>query len=365
MEPNGVPAQGQLQQTNQAPPQQQVPPPHQQPATPRVEYRPVDPNTGQITTPQNQQPAQSQPQITDEMMATRLRSDMAASFNIPAEQLPNNYQELLRIQAGAIAAVRNRQAEERNASMPKPQETVAQTQTQQSPLAEKQLPPGWQNMVSRDQNGQWQPNSPYHMEIAKDANYNESVRQRRQEAVNAGQLLPEQQKSIEQMVNERMAVEREQLRGEAFLNANRKELYELNPDGSVKQNYDPLTGNSVDVRTPLGIEMKKQAEYLKNRGARFDSAIDLANMALEMARVTLNAQKAQQPPAQVQNQPQPYNDLQDLLDGHKRSGSNGATTYNTAPNQFKDFKSEMRSALQNFPDNASGMELAKALGFGF
>jgi len=365
MEPNGVPAQGQPQQTNQAPPQQQVPPPHQQPATPRVEYRPVDQNTGQITTPQNQQPAQSQPQITDEMMATRLRSDMAASFNIPAEQLPNNYQELLRIQAGAIAAVRNRQAEERNASMPKPQETVAQTQTQQSPLAEKQLPPGWQNMVSRDQNGQWQPNSPYHMEIAKDANYNESVRQRRQEAVNAGQLLPEQQKSIEQMVNERMAVEREQLRGEAFLNANRKELYELNPDGSVKQNYDPLTGNSVDVRTPLGIEMKKQAEYLKNRGARFDSAIDLANMALEMARVTLNAQKQQQPPTQVQNQPQPYNDLQDLLDGHKRSGSNGATTYNTAPNQFKDFKSEMRSALQNFPDNSSGMELAKALGFGF
>jgi len=365
MEPNGVPAQGQPQQTNQPAPQQQAPPPHQQPATPRVEYRPVDPNTGQIATPQNQQPAQSQPQITDEMMATRLRSDMAASFNIPAEQLPNNYQELLRIQAGAIAAVRNRQAEERNASMPKPQETVAQTQTQQSPLAEKQLPPGWQNMVSRDQNGQWQPNSPYHMEIAKDANYNESVRQRRQEAVNAGQLLPEQQKSIEQMVNERMAVEREQLRGEAFLNANRKELYELNPDGSVKQNYDPLTGNSVDVRTPLGIEMKKQAEYLKNRGARFDSAIDLANMALEMARVTLNAQKQQQPPTQVQNQPQPYNDLQDLLDGHKRSGSNGATTYNTAPNQFKDFKSEMRSALQNFPDNASGMELAKALGFGF
>ena len=365
MEPNGVPAQGQPQQTNQAPPQQQAPPPQQQPATPRVEYRPVDPNTGQIAAPQNTQPAQSQPQVTDEMMATRLRSDMASTFNVPVDQLPGDYQSLLRMQANAVAMIQRRQAEERNASMPKPQETVAQAQTQQSPLAEKQLPPGWQNMVSRDQNGQWQPNSPYHMEIAKDANYNESVRQRRQEAVNAGQLLPEQQKSIEQMVNERMAVEREQLRGEAFLNANRKELYELNPDGSVKQNYDPLTGNSVDVRTPLGIEMKKQAEYLKNRGARFDSAIDLANMALEMARVTLNAQKAQQPPAQVQTQPQPYNDLQDLLDGHKRSGSNGATTYNTTPNQFKDFKSEMRSALQNFPDNASGMELAKALGFGF
>jgi hypothetical protein len=299
------------------------------------------------------------------MMASRLRSDMAASFNIPAEQLPNNYQELLRIQAGAIAAVRNRQAEERNASMPKPQETVAQTQTQQSPLAEKQLPPGWQNLVQKDQQGQWQPTHPHFMQIAQDANYNEGIRVQRQQAVNAGQLLPEQQKSIEQIVNERLAVEREQLRGEAFLNANRKELYELNPDGTVKQNYDPLTGNSVDVRTPLGIEMKKQAEYLKNRGARFDSAIDLANMALEMARVTLNAQKQQQPPTQVQNQPQPYNDLQDLLDGHKRSGSNGATTYNTAPNQFKDFKSEMRSALQNFPDNSSGMELAKALGFGF
>jgi len=365
MEPNGVPAQGQLQQTNQPAPQQQAPPQQQQPATPRVEYRPVDPATGQIATPQNQQPAQSQPQITDEMMATRLRSDMAASFNIPAEQLPNNYQELLRIQAGAIAAVRNRQAEERNASMPKPQETVAQTQTQQSPLSEKQLPPGWQNLVQKDQNGQWQPTHPHFMQIAQDANYNEGIRVQRQQAVNAGQLLPEQQKTIEQIVNERLAVEREQLRGEAFLNANRKELYELNHDGSVKQNYDPLTGNSVDVRTPLGIEMKKQAEYLKNRGARFDSAIDLANMALEMARVTLNAQKAQQPPTQVQNQPQPYNDLQDLLDGHKRSGSNGATTYNTAPNQFKDFKSEMRSALQNFPDNASGMELAKALGFGF
>ena len=364
MEPNGVPAQGQTQQTNQPAPQQQAPP-QQQPATPRVEYRPVDPNTGQIAAPQNQQPAQSQPQVTDEMMASRLRSDMASTFNVPADQLPGDYQSLLRMQANAVAMIQRRQAEERNASMPKPQETVVTTQTQQSPLVEKQLPPGWQNLVQKDQQGQWQPTHPHFMQIAQDANYNEGIRVQRQQAVNAGQLLPEQQKSIEQIVNERLAVEREQLRGEAFLNANRKELYELNPDGTVKQNYDPLTGNSVDVRTPLGIEMKKQAEYLKNRGARFDSAIDLANMALEMARVTLNAQKQQQPPTQVQNQPQPYNDLQDLLDGHKRSGSNGATTYNTAPNQFKDFKSEMRSALQNFPDNASGMELAKALGFGF
>ena len=363
MEPNGVPAQGQPQQTNQPAPQQQAPQ-QQQPATPRVEYRQVDPSTGQIAAPQNQQPAQSQPQVTDEMMASRLRADMASTFNMPADQLPGDYQSLLRMQANAVAMIQRRQAEERNASMPKPQETV-QTQTQQSPLVEKQLPPGWQNLVQKDQNGQWQPTHPHFMQIAQDANYNEGIRVQRQQAVNAGQLLPEQQKSIEQIVNERLAVEREQLRGEAFLNANRKELYELNPDGTVKQNYDPLTGNSVDVRTPLGIEMKKQAEYLKNRGARFDSAIDLANMALEMARVTLNAQKAQQPPAQVQTQPQPYNDLQDLLDGHKRSGSNGATTYNTAPNQFKDFKSEMRSALQNFPDNASGMELAKALGFGF
>ena len=372
MEPNnGVQQQSQpapqQQQMNPAP-QQQTPPQQQQqfqqPATPQVQYQPIDPRTGQIIPPQQQQQAPQQPQISEEVLANRLRSDLATTFNLPASELPTDYQSLLRINAGAFKIMQQQQQQQAQQSMPKPPEVVQQ-RVQADPLAEKQLPPGWQNLVQKDASGQWQPTSPHFMQIAQDANYNEMVRESRKNALSSGQLLPEHQQSIEQIVSQRLAVEREQLRGEMFLKEYRKDLYETNPDGTIKTSIDPMTMQQVEVRTPLGMEMRAAAEELKKSGARFDSAVDLANMALTIARERIKVKQAQQPQQMQPQQPQYNRDLQDLLNGHQRSGTSQAGTVNTAPQQFRDFRSEMRSVLQNVPDNASGMELAKALGLNF
>jgi len=374
MEPNnGVQQQSQpvpqQQQMTPAPQQQQTPQQQQQfqqPTTPQVQYQPIDPRTGQIVQPQQtQQQASQQSQISEEALANRLRNDLATTFNLPASELPTDYQSLLRINAGAFKIMQQQQQQQTQQSLPKPPEVVQQ-RTQSDPLAEKQLPPGWQNLVRQDASGQWQPTSPHFMQIAQDANYNEMVRESRKNALSSGQFLLEHQQTIEQIVNQRLAVEREQLRGEMFLNQHRNELYETNPDGSVKMQIDPMTMQQVEARTPLGLEMRAAAEELKKYGARFDSAVDLANMALTIARERIKVKQAQQPQnIQQPQQPQYNKDLQELLNGHQRSGTTQAGTVNTAPQQFRDFRSEMRSVLQNVPDNASGMELAKALGLNF
>lgn len=371
MEPNGVqqsqqqaPVAPQQQQQQQVQPQQQQTQQFQQPTTPQVQYQPIDPRTGQITQPQQTQQPQQQ-QISEEAIAARLRNDLAASFNLNPNDLPSSYAELLRINAGAVKIMQRQQMEQQQASLPPRQPEVVQAQTQTSPLVEKQLPPGWQNLVQKDASGQWQPTSPHFLQIAQDANYNEAIRESRRNALTSGQLLPEHQQSVEQIVNQRLAVEREQLRGEMFINQHRADLYELNPDGTVKTQIDPMTMQPAEVRTPLGIEMRSVAEELKKYGARFDSAVDLANMALTIAKERVKLKQAQQPQNMQPQQPQYNRDLQNLLDNHQKSGAAQAGTVNTAPQQFKDFRSEMRSVLQNVPDNASSMELAKALGLNF
>lgn len=361
MEPNnGVPA-----QQPAAPVQQQQAPPSQ-PTTPQVQYQNINPNTGQPVTPPPQQQTQ-QPQISEEALATRLRSDLAQNFNISVDQLPSDYQGLLRINAGAYALMQRQQAEQNNRSLPNnqpPPPQQPQNQPPANPLAERPMAPGWQNHVQKDANGQWQPTHPHFNSIAQDANYNESIRHARSNAVTSGQLLPEHTQSIEQIVQQRMAAERESIRGEMFINQHAAELYQMNEDGTRRTQINPQTMQPEDMATPLGVEMRAAAAELRGSGATFNSPVDLATMAMKIAKERVKARQQMTPPAQVPPNPQ-HKDLQDLLNSHQRSGTTSTGTVNTAPQQFKDFRSELRSVLQNIPDGASGMELAKAIGFNF
>jgi len=361
MEPNNGVSQSQpvASQPTQQPVQQQQ---QQQPTTPQVQYQQINSQTGQPIA-QPQAPQQQQQQISDDVIATRLRSDLAQRLNVPIDHLPSDYKSIMDINAGAYSLMQRQMAERQAQSLPQQQPPqVVQQQTQTSPLAEKQLPPGWQNFVQKDQTGQWQPTHPTFMAVAQDANYNESVRAARTNALNQGQLLPEQQQSIETMMQARLSEEREKMRGEMFMNQYGNELYETNPDGTRRTQLNPSSMQSEDLPSALGMEMRAAAMEIRNSGARFDSATDLANMALKIARERVKMKQAAQPPAQTQQTPQ-ARDLQDLLNNHQRAGTTTGSNLNTAPQQFKDFRSELRSVLQNVPDGASGMDLARAIGF--
>lgn len=340
-------------------------PPAPQP-TPQIDYVPRNPQTGQPV----QTPAapSAQPSFEDQM-ASRIRTDLAKTYGVPVEQFPSDYHSLLQIQAGAISVMNKQREEQLRANAVPPTQTTqpTNTQTQVDPLAELPQPPGWERMlVQNKQTGQWDPVHPNFADVARVANYNEGVRISRQHAMNQGRLLPEQQKSVEQIVNERMAQEREGLRGKMFMDHYSKELYEYNQDGSKRTQFNPATGKAEDVPSALGIEMRAAAEELRKSGARYDSAADLAEVALTWARervklkqATAAQQAGQQPPAQVQQN----RDLQDLLNNHQRSGTTPVANSNSSAVPFLDMRSALRADLQHLPDNADHNTLAKALGF--
>ena len=391
MEPNGTPAQGQQgqqQQQYQVPAQQQgqqqftTPPAQQQgqpqfsqgqpqfqqPLTPQIQYAQIDSRTG---TPIQQRQAAPQTQAVDQnVIAAQLRNDLAASFNLPPESLPTDYSQLLRITAGAYA-IMNRQKEQQN-QYQQPIQQPAQTQvptTQQTPannpLQEIPMQPGWQSLVTKDQqSGQWVPLHPNFQHVAQAANYNDGVSAARIGALKQGQLLPEQQKAIDDMMQERLQQEREVMRGQLFMEQHEKELYQTNPDGSRVKRINPVNMQYEDVPSELGIEMRAAADELRKSGALYTSGVDLANTALKWAKERLKVRQQMQQGQQQQQQqvPAQNKDLQDLLNTHKQVGTNAVANYNTTQAPYPDLRSSLRADLQNVPDNADFMTFAKTLG---
>lgn len=347
----GQPQQQQTQATQQA----------QQPSTPQFNVVPINPQTGRPDQPQQQQ-AQQQPQTQADQFAA-FRQQVATSLGVQLNDVPSDPAALSQIVAGGWnAAQKLRAMEQGQQSQQQVQQPAAQQQA--NPLQPKQMAPGWERMVTKNQQtGMYEPVHPNFQSVAADANYNEGVYIQRHNALNQGQMLPEQQQSVKEMVAAELAREREELKATMFMEANESKLYELNPDGSRKQQVG-MSGQLEPVHSELGIEMRQVAQDIINSGAQFKSQHDLAKYALKIAEKQLKIKQAQQkaddaggngPPSQAQPQ---YNGLADLLQSHKQTGNQGGANINTLPQQrpVGDLRTDYRSALANMPDNLNGVD---------
>lgn len=347
------------QQSQQAPAQNQ-PQQTQQPSTPQFNILPVNPQTGRVEQPQQtQQPSQQQAQ-SDQFSA--FRQSVATSLGVSLNDVPSDPAALTQIvHGGWQAAQKLRQMEQQGTQPQQP----AQTQQQApNPLQPKQMAPGWERMVVKNQQtGVFEPVHPNFQSVAADANYNEGVYIQRNNALNQGQMLPEQQQSVKEIVAQQLAKEREELRASMFMEANESKLYELNPDGSRRQQVN-AQGQLEPVASELGIEMRNAAQEIVSSGAQFQSQHDLAKYALKIAegRLKIKQAQAQQnngtgngPPSQAQPQ---YNDLAGLLRNHTQSGNQGGGNMNTVPQQRSvgDLRTEYRSTLAQLPDNLNGVD---------
>lgn len=349
------------QQTQQAPAQNQ-PQQTQQPSTPQFNILPVNPQTGRVEQPQQtQQPSQQQSQA-DQFSA--FRQSVAASLGVSLNDVPSDPAALTQIVSGGWqAAQKLRQMEQQGTQ----QQPPAQTQQQApNPLQPKQMASGWERLVAKNAQGVYEPIHPNFQSVAADANYNEGVYIQRNNALNQGQMLPEQQQSVKEIVAQQLAKEREELRASMFMEANESKLYELNPDGSRRQQVN-AQGQLEPVPSELGIEMRNAAQEIQQSGAQFQSQHDLAKYALKIAegRLKIKQAQAQQsngtagngPPSQAQPQ---YNDLAGLLRNHTQSGNQGGGNMNTVqqPHQMggRDARADWRSTLAQMPDNLNGWD---------
>lgn len=217
-------------------------------------------------------------------------------------------------------------------------------------------------MVSKDQNGVWQPNHPNFASVAADANYNEGVTAARSVAVNQGQLLPEHKQSVQEMVSAQLAQERELMRTQMFFEANEQKLFVMNPDGTRKMEVQG-DGKLYPVRSEIGLAAAEVAQELLQSGARFDSQHDLAKYALKIAEGRVKMKQDQQvvnnggqPPGQAQ----PMNhDLAALFNSHKQSGNAGGGNINTLPaQQTNDLRTNLRNILKPAGEGLNGMDYA-------
>lgn len=363
MEPtNGV---GQ-QQTQVAPPaqQQQVQPQQtqgqQQAGTPRVDYVQLQnglPVQGQVPAQQQQQPA------ADPM--TAFRQSVAAGLGITdLNQIPTDPAQLAKIVQGGYAASQRLAQLQSQQSGQQPPVQPQQNQQPQNPLQLAPMPGGWENLVTKDDKGMYQPNHPAFSNIAELANRNTAAQVMRSTAVAQGQLMPETQQSIEQMIQQRMQAERDSYAEEAFMDAHSSRLFQTNDDGSRVRQVDPVTMQLNDVPSELGIEMRQAAQELVASGAKFDRRSDLAKFALKIAesRVKMKEQQKAQanggPPSQVAQN----HDLSTLLTNHQRSGAGHvANSASLQPAISGDIKSDLRILLQNAPHNANGVDYSNIL----
>lgn len=361
MEPNGSVGQGQPaaqpvqpvpQQTNQG-----YQPQAQQPATqptPGYQVAHINPQTGQPYTPA-QPAAPAQPQTQADAF-TQFRQQVATSLGVSVNDIPSDPAGLNKIVVGGYsAAQRLRQMEQQNLQPQPPASPVA---PQPGPLEPKPMAPGWDRMVQRNAQGVFEPLHPSYASIAQDANYNEGVYAQRAVALNQGQMLPEQQKTVQEIVQQTLAKEREELRASMFMEANEKKLFALNPDGSRQTQLDINTGRQVPVPSELGIEMQQAAREIVESGAQFNSQHDLAKYALKIAEGRLQQKQAQQQQVAPPSQAQPMNnDLATLLNNHRQAGNTGVSNVNTLPQaRSQDPRADFRALLQSVPDGLNGVD---------
>lgn len=349
------PAQAATQQP-QAPQQPQV---NQQPVqpqpTPQFNILPANPNGPTVQQQPPQQPAQTNQQAAE---IAQLRQQIATGLGVQVDQVPSDIPSLAKIVQGGWYAAQKMEQLQKQPPVPAPQpQPQAQPQDRLSP---RPMDAGWERMVQKDQNGVYQPVHPNFASVAADANYNEGVYAARSMAINQGQFLPEQQKSVKDVVAQELAREREALRAEMFMEANESKLFVMNQDGTRKMEVQP-DGSLQPARTEIGLEMIKAAQEVLQEGAQFASQHDLAKYALKVAegRIRMKQQHSQQQQQDQQHQTPPaYNDLSALLNGHRQSGNAGGGNINTLPAQTtNDLRTNMRAILKGAPQNGNGMDM--------
>lgn len=364
MEPNGVGTQTQNlsvaphaqvmpQQQQQAPPQQ----PNQIAGTP---YQVVNP--GQQT--QVQQPAQ-QPQTNQQPTLQDLRQQIAQATGYSIDQVPSDPNTIAQIVLGGLGAQAKLQQYLRQGT---PQATPALQQPAANPLQQVQMPPGWEGMVTRNQQGVYEPNHPAFSQVAQLANQNYAVQQMRQNAVQAGNLLPEHEQKIEQMVQQRLHEQLELQRQHDFIEQRGQELFQHDAGGNRQTAFNPQSGKMEPVMSEFGLAFNAAAEELHASGAQFPSKHALAQLAYrlakERARPAANANGSQQngPPSQVVNP-----DLAALFTQHTANNTQRHASVNgSAPmtgNPSIDLRSTLRNVFATLPAVAPGTEYARALGF--
>lgn len=325
------------------------------PATPQVPYAQVGPTGQPVAAPAA--PAQTQQQVNE---LAQLRQGIAQDLQIDVSQVPSDMASLRKIVVGGYAAANRLQQMGTVQQPPAPtQPTPAATQPS-NPMQLHSMPPGWETLVERAQDGSFTPKHPSFAEVARMANHNAGAAVLRQNASNNGQLLPEQQQSVEQIVQERMAQQRQQWEEDSFFEQNGSTLFKTDANGNYMQEIDPATMQPQKALTDVGMEMKQVAAELLQKRIKFDSRADFAKYTLQIAQERIkNRQQVQ--PAQTQ-QTQQTNDLASLLAGHQQSGAARVANSQNAPIQYADMRSELRSGLQNAPVNANGVDFARMLG---
>jgi len=356
MEPNGVTNTGNLSVVpgSQQPVQQQ--PIQQQPLT----HVPVQQVQQQV-----QQPAPSQQQV-DQFTVTR--QILAQEAGVPLDQVPSDPQTIARIVKGGLAARAELQRYQQQQTAPVVQQQPAQPQPN-AHLQQHDMPQGWETQVTYDQQSQsYQPTHPLYAPIAQMANQNLLARQARTNVVASGQLLPEQEKRvadlIEQQVNQRL----EQQRSQDFVNQHAEELF-VHENGQRKQTLGP-DGKPTWAMTDFGLEVNRAADELVASGAVFQSQYALAQLAYRLAK---ERHKPQQQNGQQQNgfpQQQVVGqnpDLAMLLRSHNNAGTQAMTNTNgfQRPTGIPavDTRNAILSELQGMPSSASGLDYARKLGW--
>lgn len=377
MEPNGVgTAVGQQNlgvtptQNLSVAPAAQVQPPAQQ-ATPQPQQV-IAGTPYQVVNPQ--QPTQQvAPQPATQQAAPaglqELRQQIAQATGYSLDQVPTDAATLSRIVLGGLGAqaelarVRQQQATQ--------QPAPAAANGTQNPLQPVQMPPGWEGMVQKNAQGVYEPTHPAFSQVAQLANQNFAVQQMRQNAVQAGNLLPEHEQKIEQMVQQRLEAQLEQQRQQDFIAQHGTELFAHDANGNRQQTFDPQTGKMQPVMSEFGLAFNAAAEELTASGAQFPSQHRLAQLAYKMAKER-TAQKAAsqngqgrtngQPPAQATNP-----DLAALFTQHTANNTQRVGNVNgqqpITGNPAVDLRAALRNVFADMPAVAPGTEYARALGF--
>lgn len=351
-------------------PQQVAPPPIPTPQpTPVVNYVPAPTPQAPGTPPPAPQPAPT-PQL--DSFAT-LRHQVAQHLGIRPEEVPSDPTIIAKAIAGGYQASQRLQAIEAQRNQPQPGQfgptTIPSGQPQANgqptnPLAFVPMVPGWETMVSfNQQTKQYEPVHQNFATVAQAANYNEYVKGARSAASNQGQLLPEQQQSVDQIVQSRLAQQREVMAGEMFMEQNGKDLFEHDAQGNRVKELNIATGNYEDKPSELGIELRAAAAELK-ASANFNSQADLAKLALKLAKERIKLKQSATPPATQQQQTVQNRDLETLLAQHQQAGARGVANVTGVSRPIMDVRSALRNDLASMPENASGVEYARALGFG-
>lgn len=277
-------------------------------------------------------------------------------MGVQINEVPSDPAQLAKVVHGGYAAAQRLQQLQASQQPPAPAQPVQPAQV--NPLQPKPMAPGWDRMVQKNAQGVYEPVHPNFANVAQDANYNEGVFAQRSVALNQGQMLPEQQQTVQQIVQQTLAKEREELKASMFMEANEQKLFAFNPDGSRQTQIDMQTGKSVPVASELGVEMQNAAREIVESGAQFNSQHDLAKYALKIAEGRLKQKQAQNqpqggPPSHVK---EPVNDLANLFQAHRQVGNTAGSNLNTLPQRSDDPRADFRTMMQSVPDGLNGVD---------